>query len=831
MASTTSTPRPAPGTHEPGSADAESARAHAIIARAGAALDAGDTHAYAQALLETETLTSVHRRHQARLGTIQHGLLARPATPAVVAATMIEALRGLVTWLEDEPREPTLLSYLGVLAVELGAFREAEAVLDAALRLDPELPASAATRADARKRRKAKLTVPGLPAAVKQTLKALRPRMLRIAERAVPDEDRSISLCMIVRDEEEMLPRCLEAVKDGVGEMIIVDTGSIDRTVEIAESFGARVLHHEWTGNFGEARNVGLDAATGDWLLIIDADEILVDDDAVRLRELASKTWREAFYLVEFNHTGDLDDGTAVAHNALRLVRNRPEYRYEGLVHEQIARHLPGFLPDRFEVSKVRMDHFGYLGAVREAKDKSNRNLQLLLDQLAGGEDGAFVHFNLGSEYSIMPGEDARALEHFEAAWERITDDPFCTSYGFFPALAKRYVGALAGAAQYARVDEAAAFTLERLKDFTDIVFEQGRAAMAAGEHERARELFERCLEMGDAPASYMASAGCGTFMAELQLVQLDVHDEALGAATERLRRVRKAHPNYLGAIDPLIQTLFVSGASADDVLAELTADGPDLSPSGWFMLGVNLQERGHLAEAEAAFRGALDRRPTLSTARVALADALLVQGRIEEAAAQAEQVPADGRTGGAAVRTALFALLALEAADELAARREALLAELSVSDLSAADQLVLRAWAQVRAGEQPAPIEQGIEAANAITPMLGALLRLGAADAFADLVKVLALTGLETRTLHEILATLFLSHGLPELAGDEWIAAVEADGPDADAFAGLAEVARMRGMHEDAATMAAEALAMEPDHALATRVLAALAGTAEQAA
>src|SRR5690606_32303967 len=153
---------------------------------------------------------------------------------------------------------------------------------------------------------------------------------------------------------------------------------------------------------------------------------------------------------------------------------------------------------------------------------------------------------------------------------------------------------------------------------------------------------------------------------------------------------------------DPLIQTLFINGASADEVLAELTADGPDLSPSGWFMLGVNLQERGHLAEAEAAFRGALERRPTLSTARVALADALLVQGRVDEAATQAAQVPADGRTGGAAVRTALFALLALDEADELERRREHLVAQLASSDLSAADQTVLRAWAQARAGEEP---------------------------------------------------------------------------------------------------------------------------------
>jgi hypothetical protein len=78
---------------------------------------------------------------------------------------------------------------------------------------------------------------------------------------------------------------------------------------------------------------------------------------------LTGRTWREAFYLVETHHTGDLEDGTAVTHDALRAFRNRPEYRFEGRIHEQIAQHLPGYLPERLERTAVRVEHFGYLGA------------------------------------------------------------------------------------------------------------------------------------------------------------------------------------------------------------------------------------------------------------------------------------------------------------------------------------------------------------------------------------------------------------------------------------------------------------------------------------
>ena len=95
------------------------------------------------------------------------------------------------------------------------------------------------------------------------------------------------------------------AAAAAVDEIIIVDTGSIDRTVEIARSYGAQVIEREWTGSFSEARNVSFEAATGDWIMYLDADEVLVADDVKRLRALTGRTWREAFYLVETSYTGD----------------------------------------------------------------------------------------------------------------------------------------------------------------------------------------------------------------------------------------------------------------------------------------------------------------------------------------------------------------------------------------------------------------------------------------------------------------------------------------------------------------------------------------------
>ena len=88
-------------------------------------------------------------------------------------------------------------------------------------------------------------------------------------------KDVKISACMMVKNEEEMLPRCLNSIKHLIDELIVVDTGSTDKTIEIAESFGAKIYHHPWENNFSKHRNQSLGYATGDWILLVDADEEL----------------------------------------------------------------------------------------------------------------------------------------------------------------------------------------------------------------------------------------------------------------------------------------------------------------------------------------------------------------------------------------------------------------------------------------------------------------------------------------------------------------------------------------------------------------------------
>jgi glycosyltransferase involved in cell wall biosynthesis len=209
-------------------------------------------------------------------------------------------------------------------------------------------------------------------------------------------------------------------VKDAVDEMIVVDTGSSDRTAEIARSFGATVVDFPWNGSFADARNISLDNATCDWVMYLDADEHMQPEDAPKLRELLRKTWREAFYLVETNYTGGDESGAAVTHHALRLWRRRPQYRFEGRIHEQKTHTMPTYLPERFETSSVRMRHYGYLRSRITAKDKSKRNIELL-ELEARESPSPFNHYKFGDVVARdvdreLLGEDApqRRLESQE---------------------------------------------------------------------------------------------------------------------------------------------------------------------------------------------------------------------------------------------------------------------------------------------------------------------------------------------------------------------------------------------------------------------------------
>jgi glycosyltransferase involved in cell wall biosynthesis/SAM-dependent methyltransferase/Tfp pilus assembly protein PilF len=190
----------------------------------------------------------------------------------------------------------------------------------------------------------------------------------------------SLSLCMIVKNEEDNIGKCLASIKRVVDEMIIIDTGSTDRTIEVAKAFGAQVYDFKWTNNFAEARNFSLSKAAGDWILVLDADEVISSTDHDLLNSIVKK--RNPKYLAYSFTTRNYIDNVGIKgwtandgiyakeeagtgwHPSLkvRLFINNGKIHFEGHVHELVEPSLAK-LGIKIKNCSIPIHHYGYLNS------------------------------------------------------------------------------------------------------------------------------------------------------------------------------------------------------------------------------------------------------------------------------------------------------------------------------------------------------------------------------------------------------------------------------------------------------------------------------------
>lgn len=219
-----------------------------------------------------------------------------------------------------------------------------------------------------------------------------------------------ISVCMIARDEEEYISKSIGSVIKYVDEVILFDTGSKDRTAEIAKQMGARVFHGNWEEDFSIARNESIRHAKGEWILVLDADEEIDAESGTQLRKLVRNRGVDAF---EVTVKSELPESDAVKYDEVvltRLFRNRPDYRYELSVHEQIRPSIErsgGVI----EKSSVVITHHGYSRTnVQGERSRIERNISLLQKALVKDPNNPYFLYQLGSTYKYA-GENKKALD------------------------------------------------------------------------------------------------------------------------------------------------------------------------------------------------------------------------------------------------------------------------------------------------------------------------------------------------------------------------------------------------------------------------------------
>ncbi|EKQ57008.1 MULTISPECIES: TPR domain-containing glycosyltransferase [unclassified Clostridium] len=352
-----------------------------------------------------------------------------------------------------------------------------------------------------------------------------------------------VSLCMIVKNEEEYLPKCLSSIKDIIDEIIIVDTGSTDKTVEIAKTFGAKIYYFKWNNNFSEARNESLKYATKDWILILDADDELFEEDRKTFKALLnSKLDEKAIYYFEtLSYYGsNIEKGDIAININPRLFKNNRGIHYKGEVHNQLV-----FYQGEYNAicDSIKIHHYGYLDKRITSKDKRNRNISILKEQIKVNPNDGFAYFNLGNEYASLDDMNA-ALEYYYKSYE-----DFDSGRGYSFILILRIIVSNYNLGNY---DEALKFIdvgVQHYPKCTDLYYYQALIFKATDRPTLQIKALEKCIEIGEAPSELKFLYGTGSFRAYYELGNIYMKYKDYDTAYNLYIESMSSKPDY---IEPL---------------------------------------------------------------------------------------------------------------------------------------------------------------------------------------------------------------------------------------------------------------------------------------
>ncbi|NHM29961.1 glycosyltransferase family 2 protein [Neobacillus terrae] len=349
----------------------------------------------------------------------------------------------------------------------------------------------------------------------------------------------SISLCMIVKNEEEFLRRCLKSVSKIVSEIIIIDTGSTDSTIQIAEEFNSKVYNFKWNGDFAEARNYSIKFASSDYILVLDADEYLDENNFILSRNLESG---KDFYI--FNIKNYLDSQT-FNHQAIRVFKNHRGFKYKGKIHEHI--NIEDFNGLTKEQADTWIYHTGYKSNTYNKKNKHNRNLKLLLEEVNNNPTG-YNYFNLGNQYRAN-GEFDKALSSYKKAYY-LSKDRVYLSY-----LLNQMGKCLLNLERHEEGIELILNSIDNFPTYTDLYFTLGELYEALGYLKDAEAFYLKCLELGEVN-DQQTTEGVGSYLARLNLARVYQQLGDLPKALEQSFVSLQKHKGHLPTLINLIKLL-----------------------------------------------------------------------------------------------------------------------------------------------------------------------------------------------------------------------------------------------------------------------------------
>ncbi len=236
----------------------------------------------------------------------------------------------------------------------------------------------------------------------------------------------TLSVCMIVKNESAFLGRCLQSVKEAADEIVVVDTGSSDSTVDIAKSFGAIVVETKWQNDFAQARNISLQHASYQWILWLDADDVVPRESISGLMELKKRP-PECVFAMLIRNERPCNTGTEFMQ--ARMFPNRADIFFERSIHEQM---MPSALRIgmKLENTSIVIEHHGYADPV-VLKQKAARNVEMLLKEYESSGGDPVMLLEIADSFLL--------IENYKSAlmwYNTLLETPKCAE--IFPAIASQ---------------------------------------------------------------------------------------------------------------------------------------------------------------------------------------------------------------------------------------------------------------------------------------------------------------------------------------------------------------------------------------------------------
>lgn len=339
----------------------------------------------------------------------------------------------------------------------------------------------------------------------------------------------NISVCIIVKNEEARINRLLDSLLPYPFEIVIIDTGSTDQTVEIAAQYTSSIHHFEWCEDFSAARNFSLSMAQNDWIFVMDSDEWISSIDIEELSYFMKALPSSVGVVNRHNKTGTPD---APEYSTDRTERffNRSKFHYEGMIHEQLTpnnnSNMDCLLLNTF------IEHDGYCMDLKQREVKGKRNLTMLLTQYQKEGPSPYLFYQIGKAYEITHNQ-IEAMDYYEKALKYDLD----YSLAYTQALYIAYLNLLLN---LDKTDKAMSVIKQNpvLNDSADYFYSVGKIYLSARQYETAMDCFIKATNF-----TFANLEGANTYLSYFELSKILLLINEVDSAKSLLQKCGKYAP------------------------------------------------------------------------------------------------------------------------------------------------------------------------------------------------------------------------------------------------------------------------------------------------